>query len=176
MSIHHLVERLSVRREVPPISFIDDDLSVITYRNLQHAKQSQIGLFSQLNTIEKKLLRSKALYYRKRDFRNQQIKEYRAKNPDKASKWHRDWRVRNPDYLKTWQKNNREKCTEYARKYRAKRDAKMTPEQLKTFRHEQYQKNRANQIAKYGIEGWRKICNERSRLSRQKKRMEQKNE
>jgi hypothetical protein len=170
LGINNYLVRMNVRRETPPIAFVDDDLSVITYRNNKHAKLTQVGLVARKYGYQKKLQNERERYYANKEKRLQQIKQYRAKNPEKVKEWRDKNNKRNKGYQSEWRKKNTKKCAQYTYKYRNKKLAAMTPEQQKEYKKQQYQKNRERMIEKHGLEGWRKICNERTKISREKKR------
>ena len=168
MSIHHYASRLQVKRVMgsDEIAFVDDDLSVFTYRARMNAKQSQIGLVIKKKGYQRTLEKTREHYHRIKESRMKQIKLYRDKNIERVKLWQKTWRDRNPNYLREWQKKNAEKVKFYSREYQTEKRAAMTKEQ----KQQQYHDNRAKMIEKYGVEEWRRICNERTNKSRQKRK------
>jgi hypothetical protein len=171
--LNHLFERLSVTRNVPPIAFVDDDLSIETHRNLNRAKDSQRGLtenfvfgFQKRNTRAKKW----------RESNRESIKEWRAKNHDRILNWQREWKRKNPDkvnagvkryreknrkkynaYQLQWLNKNREKRREaqnarHAERYQNEPDYK---ERKKQRNREQYHKAKQKIIDEIGLDGWK---------------------
>jgi hypothetical protein len=108
MSIHHLVERLSIKRDVPPIAFLDDDFDTEAYKKLQRTAQSQIGLQPKLNTV-------------------QRVKWRRKK-----------WRMQNPQSAKRWLENNRERIRTYWRTYRQSERGKQATKRWRENNLEKY--------------------------------------
>jgi hypothetical protein len=170
LGINNYLERMNVRRKVPPIAFVDDDLSVITYRNNKHTAESQLGLVDKKFGYQKKLQCSRSHYYENREHRLKQVKQYRANNPEKVKLWCNKNNEKNKEYQREWRKKNAKKCTQYTYKYRDKKLAAMTPEQQKEYKKQQYQQTRQRMIEKHGLDGWRAICNERTKKAREKKR------
>ena len=168
MSIQHYASRLQVKRVMgnDEIAFVDDDLSVFTYRARMNAKQSQIGLVIKKKGYHRTLEKSREHYHLIKESRIKQIKLYRDKNIERVKLWQKTWRDRNPNYLHEWQKKNAKKSKFYSREYQAKKRAAMTNEQKK----QSYQDRKAKMIEKYGAEEWRCICNERTNKSRQKRK------
>jgi hypothetical protein len=170
MSLSHYVDRLSVKRSVPPISFIDDDLSIVTHKHLQVAKHSQVGIEAKQNAVQKTLEKGRQRYLRARDARLKRIKEYRAENPDKVKKWAEGHYWKHRDKILAWRKANRDKCNEQNRRYRQRRFSAMTPEQKKSYEAERYQRHRKSMIEKHGLERWLEIRREVTRNYRLKKK------
>lgn len=168
--ISHYISRLSVKRDVPPIAFIDDDLSIIAYRNTSRAIESQVRLTDKKYGYQKKLELTRQRYYENKAMRLQQIKKYRENNPEKVKEWRDKNNKKNKEYQAEWRKKNAKKCKQYTYKYRAKKLAEMTPEQQKEYKKQQYQQTRQRMIEKHGLQGWRDICNERTKKARDKKR------
>lgn len=179
MSLTHLVERLAVKREVPQIGFIDDDLSVITYQNTKRTIESQIGIESKPLLVEVKFSRYRERYLRHREkhiatnkrCRAAKREEYNKKRKETYHKKMQDpierekhrqrianQRAKNPDTYKAIQK-----------RYRDKKFAQMTQEQAKEYRRMHRQKYVAKMIEKLGIDGWRKFDNDRKKSYKQKK-------
>jgi hypothetical protein len=171
--LNHLFERLSVTRKVPPIAFIDDDLSVIAYRNNKRAVETQNGMVeSFVFGFQKRAVRTKKWRENNRDY----IKQYRKINHEKILGLQREWRKNNPDkikvYTKQYRENNREKYNAYqiewlnknrekrreqqnarhAERYQNETDYK---ERKKQRNREQYHKARQKIIDEIGLDGWK---------------------
>jgi hypothetical protein len=169
MDINHYLSRLSVRRESIPKVWIQDDLSIHTVNKLASEKESQIGLTDKKFGYQKKLQNTRERYYANRKLRLDQIKEYRANNPEKVKLWQSKNNEKNKEYQKQWRKENSKKCTEYTKKCKAKKLEGMTPEQKKEHNRKLYENTRQRMIEKHGLQGWRDICTQRARQSRAKK-------
>jgi hypothetical protein len=170
MSVIQYAQQLLIKRDVPPIAFIDDDFSVIVHEKQKRTQESQIGLKVKRYGYQRKLELERERYREKREPRLQQIKKYRAENPEKVKEWQDKHNKENRQYKRVWAEQNREKCKQYTYKYRAKKLATMTPEQQKEYKKQLYQQTRQSMIEKHGLDGWRAICAERNRASRQKKK------
>jgi hypothetical protein len=167
--ISHYISRLTARREHHEVS-VYNDLSVISYQKTVATLESQQGLTVKRHGYQKKLQDTRERYHLNREHRMQQIKQYRANNPEKVKQWRKKNNEKNKDYQAQWRKKNSKKCTRYAYKYRNKKLAAMTPDQQKEYKKQQYQQNRERMIEKHGLDGWRAICNERTKKAREKKR------
>ena len=155
MSLNHLIQRLNVRREVPSIA-LPDEIEAI--EKLERQKRSQAGIRVKKVGYQRKKELMREIYYANREMRIAKVIDYQKRNPENTKR-----------YRANWQDKNREKTREYARNYQRKKYASMTAEQKKQASQERLKK----MIEKHGLEGWRKICNERSKKSREKKKNEQ---
>ena len=149
MSITHLVERMGVKRQTPPIAFIDDDLSVLTNRAIKVTKQSQVGITANPSNYE--IRQKKAVIYTLR---------WRAKNKERSYlKW------------KAWFDNKRKTNEEFRNRllvtnrksYRKRIDLKIQTAGVDAVRAEWKEKKRAyvaRKIEELGREGWNKKLTE----------------
>lgn len=173
MSINHLVERLQIKRDVPPISFIEDDLSVITYQRNQTAIKSQIGIEPKPLLVEVKFNKYRERYLRHREKHiatNKRCRSARreAYNAKRRETYHK--KMQNPlerekhrQRIKNQRAANPEKYSEIEKRYREKKFSQMTPEQAKAYRKMHREKYVAKMIEKLGLDGWRKFDNERKK-------------
>jgi hypothetical protein len=150
--------------------WIYDELSIYTVQKKAATLESQKGLTIKLFGYQKKLQNERIRYRLNRDSRLKQIKQYRANNPENVKEWTAKNNSKLKDYKREWRKKNAKKCTQYTYKYRNKKLAAMTPEQQKEYKKQLYQQTRQRMIEKHGLQGWRDICNERTKKAREKKR------
>ena len=178
MSVAHLVSRLMVRtpvdKTVNTAIALHDDLSIEAHRKRVAAAQSQIGLVIRPSTPQRKRITSKVHYFRNREKRLIQIKEYVEQNRDARNAWARAYRKKNADkyrsYSYAWRDENKEKVREYEKRCREKKRDSMTSDERRERSKMLYQKTRAAMVARHGLQGWRDICTARSKKAREKKR------
>jgi hypothetical protein len=178
MSVAHLASRLMIKTPIDksiknPIA-VHDELSVESYRKRVATAQTQDGIKLKLTTPQRKSLNAKIHYFRSREKRLAQIKNYIMQNRESRNAWARGYRKKNADkynsYSYAWRERNPERVREYERRCREKKRNSMTHQERSEMNKLNYQKTRAAMVARYGLQGWREICTARSQKSREKKR------
>ena len=161
MSLNHLVERLSVKRDyVPPIGFVDDFFDAEAHHNLQRTTQSQIGIEIKPNTIQKLRIRAA---------------RWRSKKPQSIKAWRENNREKYNAYQLQWLDKNRDLVRERQRKRNAERyqnDAEFKQKKLEKNRRI-YHEWKVRQIAIHGLEGFKAIIRQRNLKQKEKKQNEQ---
>lgn len=176
MSLLHLAQQLSVKRDVPPIGFIDDDLSIITYQNTKRTIESQqnIEITDHYKKIiarrQKRAQENRNYYYRnakeiaeKARFAYHSSPARKEQKRITSKKWRENNREKAREISRKWMRENRDKRNAALRLHFEKLKAKLTPEELKAFYREKNQKAIASRKARLGIEEYRR--QERERLN-----------
>jgi hypothetical protein len=167
--IAYYVSRLAVRREHREVHFFSD-IGIVSHKKQVATLESQKGIVVKKYGYQRKLQCERERYHLNRERRLKQIKQYRANNPKKVKEWTAKNNEKNKEYQSEWRKKNSKKCTQYTYKYRDKKLAAMTQDEQKEYKKQLYQQTRQRMIEKHGLQGWRDICNERTKKAREKKR------
>ena len=175
MDINHFLSRQGVTRNVPPIGFVDDDLSVITCQNQLKTIRSQVGLKvnSPHDVLRERMIKKRIesrLYYEL----NQELIKEKARNryhntPDKKAKkavQQRRWRAKNlersRELSRNWIKKNRDKVNQGHKQYYLNRISKMTELERKQWMAKKNKEQTERQIKIIGHDAFRE--KERNRL------------
>jgi hypothetical protein len=154
---------------------VHNDFSVIAHQRRLRTQESQIGLTVKPNARQQKKISGRVWYQANREEKIRRSTENNRRNPERAKEMRRRRKLKLGSKLlnqrlNTWQKNHREKCAEYARRYRAKVTSMMTADEIKARNRNAYQQTRARMIELYGLDGWRRLCADRCKISREKAR------
>jgi hypothetical protein len=147
MSVLHYIERLSIRRSVPPISFADDDLSIETHRKLQATKLSQIGIEIKPNTPECVTARQKNYYRANREKRYASYRKWVANN---QARYH--------DLAMRYYHKNRAEILEKGRLHYAQMDSEKKAKKIASAKEKQAARVK-RLIAEMGYEAYREKTN-----------------
>ena len=167
MSLNHLVERLSVKRDyVPPVAQVNDGLGIEAHQKMKAQKEQQQNLIlvNRYQVVHERLLKrrqERAGYYLKnrdavlerlrnyyhankprlRKLKNEAYKRWVQKNPEKAKESHKRYREKHAEKVKEWNKKNYEK-----------RKQKENYKEITTKKNKQY---RDKVISEIGYEAYR---------------------
>lgn len=189
MSLNHLVERLSVKRDyVPPIGFVDDFFDVEAHHNLQRSTQSQIGIEIKPNTIEKQKIRTA----RWRSKKPQSPRLWREKNREKIRVHSKKYRQSEKFKLsiKKWRENNRHKYNayqlEWLNKHREEVRRKQRDRKAERYHNDPaykqkkleinrrvYRKWKERKIEELGLEAFKEMQRQKNLKQKEKKQNEQ---
>jgi len=177
MSINHLVERLSVKREnMPRIAQVNDGFGIEAQIKMKAAQEIEKSLecknpYQVVFERHQKKLEHYKKYYRnnqpqiaKRSRENYQANlAYRERKRINA----RSWQRKNKDKVRTaqnkWMAKNRDKRNAMLKRYFDKMRARLTPDELKAYYKEKNKRAIASNIARLGYEGYRAQENARHR-------------
>lgn len=179
MSLLHLAQQLSVKRDyIPPIGFVDD-LDIFTARNVTSTKQSQqdLNISNRYRVIserhKKKLQQNHEYYLRNAQRITQKQREIyrncpnvRAKKLEKNKLWQQKNRLIQNRASATWRQRHNDRSKEISRRYFEKLRENLTPEEYKAWHRARNQRAKENRIAKIGFEEYRKIERERHKNRR----------
>lgn len=177
MSLHHLVERLSVKRNVPKVACFDEAESLKKISRFIHSQQNldiknHYKIISERN--QKRLQQNRDSYQRNADAIAKKQREAYKNSPERRLRIaarSKQWKQKNRDKARAanrkWQLANRDKRNAALKRYYKNLKKRLTIEEFKAFISAKNKKAIARKIAKVGIEAYRKQENARHKAWRE---------